>query len=313
MKISDWLSKDELATFTRRSNTKAAATLLFNWGIIALIFAVVAIWTNPLTVVLGTILLGGRQMGLATLMHETGHGTFFKTAGLNQFCGQWLCAYPILADMNDYANAHREHHRHAGTPEDPDLPNYRAYPVSPASFRRKLMRDLTGQTGIKFLAAIFTGRGGDITMGKEKRSSSLPKGILVNALLFAALFASGAGALYGMWAVAYVIFYPTIARIRQVAEHAGVPDLFDPDPRRNTRTTLASFPERLIFAPNWVNYHGEHHFLASAPCYNLKALHANLESKGYFAQNPKAVARSYLHLLSQVINTGSKLQRSPAA
>jgi len=301
MKISDWLSKDELATFTRRSDTKAAATLLGNWLMIALVFAAVAAWTHPVSIILGTLLLGGRQMGLATLMHECGHGTLFRTPALNRIFGQWLCAYPVLADMNDYASGHREHHRLAGTANDPDLPNYQSYPVSPASFRRKLTRDLSGQTGLKFIAAIMTGRGGGITMRNEKRSHSLPKGLLVNALLLGALVATGAGALYAMWVAAYLIFYPTIARIRQVAEHAGVPNLMDPDPRRNTRTTLASLPERLVFAPNWVNYHGEHHFLASAPCYNLKALHATLQAKGYYAEHPQAVVPGYRAMLRQAI------------
>ncbi len=312
MKISDWLSKDELATFTRRSDARAAATLLGNWALIALVFAAVATWTHPLSVLLGTVLLGGRQMGLATLMHEAGHGTFFRSPALNRICGQWLCAYPILADMQDYAAGHREHHRLAGTADDPDLPNYRAYPVTPASFRRKLTRDLTGQTGLKFIAAIFTGRGSDISRRSDRRSNALPRGLLVNALLLAALLLSGHGALYGMWVAAYLIFYPTIARIRQVAEHAGVPDLMDPDPRRNTRTTLASLPERLLFAPNWVNYHGEHHFLASAPCYNLKALHAHLQARGYYAEHPQAVAHGYRKMLQQAIAQPEPPAQAPA-
>lgn len=312
MKISDWLSKDDVARFTRRSDARAATTLLFNWGFIALIFSAVAVWTNPLSIVLGTLLLGGRQMGLATLMHETGHGTFFRTPALNRIFGQWLCAYPILADMHDYAASHREHHRLAGTAKDPDLPNYQAYPVSPASFRRKMTRDLSGQTGIKFLAAILSGKGGDITMRSEKRRTSLPKGLFLNGLLFAALFSAGSPALYGMWVAAYIVFYPTIARIRQVAEHAGVPDLFDADPRQNTRTTLASWPEKLIFAPNWVNYHGEHHFLASAPCYNLKALHRHLESKGYYEQHPRAVVHGYREMLRQAITRSTTAHNAPA-
>ncbi len=311
MKISDWLSKDELATFTRRSDGKALMTVLLNWAGIAAIFILVATWTNALTIALGTLLLGGRQMGLATLMHETGHGTLFRSARLNRVIGQWLCAYPILADMGDYADAHREHHRLAGTPNDPDLPNYRAYPITPESFRRKLIRDLSGQTGVKFLAAIATGRGGDITMRKEHRSRSLPRGVLMNLLQFGVLYASGVGALYGMWAFAYVVFYPTIARIRQVAEHAGVVDLFDPDPRRNTRTTLASLPERLVLCPNHVNFHTEHHFLASAPSYNLKALHTHLRNKGFYAEHPQALARGYRDVLRQAVQNRAEPQ--PAA
>ena len=95
------------------------------------------------------VLLAGRQLGLSVLMHEAGHNTLFASRVLNQWVGQWLCALPTLNDLTAYATGHLDHHRLAGTPEDPDLPNYRAYPVDGISFRRKVVRDLTGQTGFR--------------------------------------------------------------------------------------------------------------------------------------------------------------------
>ena len=62
-----------------------------------------------------------------------------------------------------------------------------------------------------------------------------------------------------------------ITRIRNIAEHAVVPD--SDDPLRNTRTTRAGFIERLFVAPYYVNYHLEHHLLFYVPCYNLPRVH----------------------------------------
>jgi fatty acid desaturase len=62
-----------------------------------------------------------------------------------------------------------------------------------------------------------------------------------------------------------------ISRIRNIAEHAVVPD--NSDPLRNTRTTEAGFLERLFVAPYYVNYHLEHHLLFYVPCYNLPRVH----------------------------------------
>ena len=62
-----------------------------------------------------------------------------------------------------------------------------------------------------------------------------------------------------------------ITRIRNIAEHAVVPD--SDDPLRNTRTTRAGFVERLFIAPYYVNYHLEHHLLFYVPCYNLPRVH----------------------------------------
>jgi fatty acid desaturase len=65
-----------------------------------------------------------------------------------------------------------------------------------------------------------------------------------------------------------------ITRVRNIAEHAVVPD--SDDPLRNTRTTRASLLERIFVAPYYVNYHLEHHLLFYVPCYNLPKLHAIL-------------------------------------
>ena len=73
MKISDYLSKDEINRFTAKSDFHGWRLVLGNWLGIAAIFAVVAVYPNPATVVLAIVLLGGRQLGLAVLMHECGH------------------------------------------------------------------------------------------------------------------------------------------------------------------------------------------------------------------------------------------------
>jgi fatty acid desaturase len=70
-----------------------------------------------------------------------------------------------------------------------------------------------------------------------------------------------------------------ITRIRNIAEHAVVPD--NNDPFRNARTTKAGWFMRAVLAPYWVNYHVEHHLLMYVPCYNLPKLHAMLIAKGY--------------------------------
>lgn len=280
MKISDYLTKDDIKRFTAKSDLHAWRLVLSNWAAIAVIFAVVATWTNPLTIFLGIILLGGRQLGLSVLMHEAGHRTLFKTPWLNDVIGQWFCALPVLNDQPSYARGHLAHHKNAGTRDDPDLPNYQAYPVARASFRRKVIRDLTGQTGLKLLGFILRGASGAIS--SEKRDSAIPflQQILVQFAIFGVLYLCGIGWAYALWAAAYLTVFMLIIRIRQVAEHAAVPDLFDLDPRLNTRTVEAPWWQRLLFAPNGVNYHMEHHFMASVPCYRLRSLREHLRAQG---------------------------------
>jgi len=48
---------------------------------------------------------------------------------------------------------------------------------------------------------------------------------------------------------------------------------------RNTRTTLAGWWERLLVAPNRVNFHLEHHLLMTVPHHNLPTLHRLLRER----------------------------------
>jgi len=280
MKISDYLSKDDIARFTAKSDLLAWSLVLGNWLMIAMLFALVAAYTNPLTILVAMVLIGGRQLGLSVLMHDAGHHTLFATPRLNDVVGQWLCAAPVFSDLPSYARGHLEHHRKAGSRDDPDLVNYAAYPIPGESFKRKVIRDLTGQTGMKLLGYIFRGASGVIS--KETRDSSLPllRQLFVQFLLFLVLFSFGIGWAYLLWLGSFLTVFMLIIRIRQVAEHAAVPDLYDPDPRMNTRTVEAPWWQRMVFAPNGVNYHLEHHFMASVPCYRLAALRAHLKARG---------------------------------
>lgn len=301
MKASDYLSREDIQHYTRRSDLMGAWLVLKNWLLIATIFAVVGLWTNPGTILLAIVLLGGRQLGLGVLMHEAGHKTLFKNQRLNDTVGQWFAAYPVLGDCHAYGASHREHHRLAGTQEDPDLPNYRNYPVPAASFRRKVLRDLSGRTGMKLLAGLFGGAGNHFMMRDGEQTSALAQGLLANALLLAVLWAFGVPALYGLWFVAYITTYPLVSRIRQVSEHGNVPGLFERDARGNTRTTLANWFEQLIFCPNDVNFHIEHHLLPSVPAWQLKALHHTLKSRGFYDDHPLAIADGYWDVVKRAV------------
>ena len=154
------LRPEELAGLRRRSNLRAWLLVAGNWATIAAVLAPLALAPGPLTFLLALLLLPGRQLGLAVLMHEAGHGTLFASARLNRWIGQWCCALPLFNDLPSYAAGHREHHRMAGTRDDPDLPNYAAYPVDRASFRRKVLRDLSGRTGLRLLGFVARGAAG---------------------------------------------------------------------------------------------------------------------------------------------------------
>jgi fatty acid desaturase len=301
MDRKQYLSSDEVRFFTSKSDLLAWRTVIVSWAALLAVFAMVDTWTNPVTVLLAIALLAGRQLGLAVITHECGHNTFFATRSLNHRVGQYLCANVVFSDMPAYARGHSRHHQLAGTHDDPDLPNYQAYPVSRESFRRKLLRDLSGQTGYKLLRFLVSSAAGIFSADPERKRRARPfvQQILVNlvfGLVLAWLFSPWA---YLLWLVSYLTTHMLIVRIRQVAEHAAVPDQYAADPRHNTRTTIPFWWERLFFAPNYVNYHLEHHFMASVPCYRLKQLHELLKQRGAYADT--AIFHGYRDVLRHAI------------
>ncbi|MGP1282217.1 MAG: fatty acid desaturase, partial [Parasphingopyxis sp.] len=72
------------------------------------------------------------------------------------------------------------------------------------------------------------------------------------------------------------------------------------EPRDNTNTTLANPIERLFVAPNFVNYHCEHHHFAAVPPYNLPRLHRLLRERGYFDRHD-CLTRGYRNVIRRAV------------
>ena len=96
-----------------------------------------------------------------------------------------------------------------------------------------------------------------------------------------------------LWLIPLLTWLMVITRIRNIAEHAVVPD--SDDPLRNTRTTEATFIERIFIAPYFVNFHLEHHLVMYVPCYNLPKVHAILMGGPHATR--MEVQRGYLAVL----------------
>ncbi|WP_417207878.1 fatty acid desaturase family protein [Antarctobacter sp.] len=310
-----FLTREEIRSLSTRSDLWGAALVLHCWGVI-LTAAGVFVWCpNVATFLLALMVIGSRQLGLAILMHEAAHNALFRTRWLNEFAGNWLCGAPILADLAAYRHYHLMHHRHTQTDKDPDLRLSKPFPTTRASLRRKLVRDITGQTGIKQRAAqiMFAFRLVGETEGVSSQDLAqafggpvLSRALVANLVLFAVFWALGGGWLWpALWLLPLLTWFQLVLRIRNIAEHGAV-EAGD-DPLRNTRTTLAGPLERMFLAPYWVNYHLEHHLVMHVPAHNLPRLHALLRQKGIATR--MTLARGY----AQVLRDASSRPERPAA
>lgn len=281
MTIDSPLNAEEIEELTNRSDLLGAWLVFCQLAITAACFAVAALWPNPLSFIVGTILLGGRQMGFFVLTHEAGHRSLFKSAWLNTLVMSWITAPMDFFNGKAYMREHLVHHRIVGKENDPDIRNYQDYPIAKERLRRKLKRDLTGQTGFRDLSQRLKGFAQLGSLEPEDRMALL-RGLIWHLTLLLLLTAFGVPHLFLMWVVALVFCYPAIARLRQSSEHGAVPDLGNDDPRLNTRTTIVNPWVRLLLCPHGVNYHIEHHLNAAIPIYRLPRAHRLLKEKGYF-------------------------------
>jgi fatty acid desaturase len=206
------------------------------------------------------------------------------------------CARRRWASTGPY---HLQHHRYVQQAEDPDLGLSAPFPIARASLKRKMLRDLTGQTFYKQRIAPL--RATSIkTWPLQRQSQELVRGwrfVSGNALGFAPFAAAGLWWVWLlMWLLPMATWLPLVTRIRNIAEHALV-GRNQADPLRQARTTRASLIERALLAPYWVNYHLEHHLFTQIPCWNLPQAHGLLQQRGITTH--MEVQPGYLAVLRQ--------------
>jgi fatty acid desaturase len=280
----DFFTEQEWAPISARSSWKGIAMIAHAWALIAGAGAMVVVW--PLTLPLAVMIIGGRQLGLAILMHDAAHGALHKNLKLNDFLGEWLTP----GGLSRYRPYHLTHHRFAQQSEDPDLVLSAPFPITPLSLRRKIFRDLTGQTFFKQRFGMF------VAQLKARKKGQPLAPIIVQEIkdkrrwLGFGLIVTVLGAPFGLWWIWPVLWVlpqatwlPLVTRLRNIAEHACI-DVNEPDPMRQARTTKAGPIARVLLAPYYVNYHCEHHMFMHVPCYNLPRVHRLLKQKGVSEQ-----------------------------
>tara|TARA_B100001250_G_C19741626_1_gene763353 strand:- start:212 stop:1159 length:948 start_codon:yes stop_codon:yes gene_type:complete len=306
IKPNEILEESEIEFLRMKDNKSGLILILHAWFVILLCITTFSLFPNIVTFVLAVILIGGRQLGLAILMHEGAHGLINSKAKTNDFMSQWFCAFPVWLDTYGYRHYHLSHHRHTQKDKDPDIGLSKPFPVSKISFIRKILRDLFGISGVQQRYELISNILLDKEVTKEtvknitgfKSKKTLIGILLSNVIIFLFMSLFGSWWFYfAFWLLPLFTFYQLFLRIRNIAEHAGVrPGC---DDFNNARTTYANLIERALVAPYYVNYHLEHHLLMFIPCYKLKKAHQMLLTKGF--KEKMEIKTGYISLLKSVL------------
>jgi fatty acid desaturase len=276
----DFFTAEDWAPLAARSSWKGLALVAHAWAVIGGAIAMAITW--PVTMPLAVMIIGARQLGLAILQHDAAHGALHPDLRVNDWVGEWLCT----GGLERYRAYHLQHHKFAQQAEDPDLVLSAPFPITRASFRRKVVRDLTGQTWFKerlgrLAARLKSRKPGEpvapILAGEARRQR---RWLIMNSVAIAAFSAAGyPWAWFALWLLPRATWFQLITRLRNIAEHALI-DKDEPDPLRHARTTQANWLERALIAPYYVNYHCEHHMFMHVPCFNLPRVRRRLARDG---------------------------------
>ena len=299
------LKPEELRNFSQIEAWKSWAWILATWLLIGATFFAATLWPHPFFLFICLVLMARHQLSLAILMHDAAHKRLFKNISWNDYVGQFLLASPVFFSLSAYRNFHLKHHQSPLACDDPDLSLTGGYPIPRASFARKILRDASGLSYLKFIKYFISrsrtekGRGlgqGGIKTGPGFRGV-IASILLSNIAIFGILFLSDNAWLYlWLWLLPMTTALQVLLRIRGVAEHAGY--LENEDQRLNSRTIISPL-ETFFFAPNNVNYHIEHHVYPSIPWYNLPKVHFLMMERGSIPlQN---FYRSYGKMLQEIL------------
>ena len=265
-----------------RAELRRIPSLLNAWSVLwcygqnILILAAAVQINHIATWLLAFLLMGRMHAQFASLMHEAAHRLLFKHRGANDWVGNWLLGFPVITSTPAYRRVHMAHHREEFGPDEPDIPLYANYPITAESFRRKLVRDATGQTGIKLFRNQLRGfRSPDVRVRR-----TLLKMTLVQVIVIAAFFAVGHPWLYlTMFVLPYFTLWRVINRLRSIAEHGGL--RADDDRRIATHSVVQHPIARFYLVPYNIGFHLAHHVDAGVPFRHLPKYHALLRDTRY--------------------------------
>jgi fatty acid desaturase len=227
-----------------------------------------------------TFVLMGRAIGLfAILSHEAAHRLLFSKKRVNDFVGQWLLSYPGLVPFHAYRRSHFAHHKDEMGPTEPDLNLYLGYPITRASMKRKLWRDLRGTSGWKNLKGLmFAFR------SQQARPVAL-RIVATQFVLFAGLWlALGRWWLWPLfWLAPWMTVWRVLNRLRAIAEHGGMTR--SPDRRMTTHVIRQTWVARFWFVPFNTGWHLAHHADMGVPFQKLPVLHQLLVDEGWITDD----------------------------
>jgi fatty acid desaturase len=290
----DLLAGLDMRALTRRSDWRGGAQLAAHTGCMAatglLVWLAMPSWWLLLPAM---VLHGITIVTLFAPMHECVHRTAFASRRANVAVG-WIAGVLSFYNSTFYWHFHSCHHRYTQDPDrDPEL----MFPK--AASRLEYLREISSFNfwlrRVIDYPRLALGRVRNLPFMPESARRGIALSMSAQLLIYlvaAVSIALGFREMLYFWFLPVLLAQPLL-RALLIAEHTGCSQ--DRNGLTNTRTTLASFPIRLLM---WnMPFHAEHHLYPAIPFHYLPALHREVRAAvrhvapGYVAANREIIRR----------------------
>ncbi|MEB3357637.1 MAG: fatty acid desaturase family protein [Synechococcales bacterium] len=292
------LPADDLKILNARSDLKGGLQLTAHLAIMLVSGYLWATQREHWAIALPALVIYGFSLAtMFAVVHECAHRTAFASNWLNDGVG-WLAGVLSFYNTTFYRRYHKWHHRYTQIPgKDPELEDPKPTTRWEYLWQVSGLPWWLGKIQGHWLVA--TGKTSEMPYIAETarcevmRSTWLQMGVY--GLAIALCIITGQPWFVLNWLVPLAVGQPLL-RMILLAEHSGCSH--DDNPLTNTRTTLTTWPIRLLM---WnMPFHAEHHLYPSIPFHQLPAAHEHLKESlvhvdpGYISVN-RAIFASVGH------------------
>lgn len=246
---------------------------------------------SPLLAYAAAVPLGIAISKTTLLVHETVHGTLFKTPVLNRIAG-CIGGWWTVVDFFTFEVLHKQHHAHVGAENDPQLLDYGALEnATRTKLAWHLLRPLLGWN-VKHMLLLVQQR---LAMSRSWQASMIEiSGLLTVQASFFLIATDGGkylwlGLIFPIAAATVGLF---MSQIRGFCEHVPLPG---EESAMRLRSHISNPIERPFLHYMNYNFHGEHHTYPRIPSRNLPVFAEWLKEQGVAIEHaPSYLATIYL-------------------
>jgi fatty acid desaturase len=293
--------QEEIKTLYSSDNWHAPLALVEDYAIIAICIASCYLFSWYLYP-LAALIIGARQRGLSTILHDCAHGVGARTKWVRMLIATLFTAYPIFQQYFSYRKSHvTTHHPYLGNPNrDPDLSFYIEQKVyEPTTRRRYFLKNMllpaVGLRTLAYLKYLIDYRLKRIRVGNEAGNSAQTEkkdGFGWERYTFVLFWATVTGvcayfhvllALLLFWVIPYLTSFQILGWYIELSEHTPFLEKESCD-LYMARNRKSRGIEKFLTGIHNDHYHLDHHLNPAVPFWHLpKSNQIRLRDRNYAA------------------------------